>query len=98
MTGWWKLDGVKNIYELSPVNNQKSFYGKAKIFQTVDGSVYLQSYNTLVCKIEPDGTFTRLWDGYSATTAKHIDSFRVMNGLPKISKKEWTNLDCYPVK
>ena len=70
---------------------QKSFYGKARIIETENGTVYLQSYATIVCKIE-NGQFLRCWAGYSATTAKHIDAFRRENGLAGISKKEWDKL------
>ena len=93
-----RREGVRVVYDLKPVNNQKSFYGKAQVFEMKDGSKYLKSYDTFVCKIESDGTFTKTWDGYSATTARHIDSFRVTNGLQKINKRQWENMDHYPVK
>ena len=70
---------------------QKSFYGKARIITCNDGQ-YLQSYETIVARIDNSGNFARLWAGYSATTAKHIDAFRRENGLPGISKKDWDKL------
>ena len=70
---------------------QKSFYGKARIITCNDGQ-YLQSYETIVARIDNSGNFARLWAGYSATTAKHIDAFRRENGLAGISKKDWDKL------
>lgn len=54
------------IYELCPVDNRKSFYGKAKVIEKDNGEKVLQSYNTEVCKITKSGKFVRLWDDYSA--------------------------------
>ena len=71
---------------------QKSFYGKARQITLANGDKYLQSYETIVARIDSKGEFTRLWAGYSATTAKHIDAFRRENGLAGISKKEWDKL------
>lgn len=51
------------IYELTPVgyDRAKSFYGKAKVIET-DGETLLQSYDTIVCKIDKSGEFVRMWD------------------------------------
>ena len=49
----------------------------------------LKSYHTYICEIDNNGNFTKLWDGYSATTMKHINIFRQMFGLPTMSKYEW---------
>lgn len=70
---------------------QKSFYGKARLIKCSDG-LFLQSYETIVAMIDNNGQFHRLWDGYSATTAKHIEAFRRENGLHSISKKEWDKM------
>lgn len=63
------------IYDLTPTDNRKSFYGKAKVY--ADGNILtLYSYNTPVARL--DGItkkVTRLWDGWSATTGRHIKSF-----------------------
>lgn len=71
---------------------QKSFYGKAYQITLANGDKYLQSYETIVAKIDRNGKFTRLWYGWSVTTAKHVDSFRRNNGLPGIGKAEWDKL------
>ena len=70
---------------------QKSYYGKAKVIYNDDGSVSLKSYDTIVCMIK-DGNFVKLWDGYSVTTMKHINDFRMMFNLPTLNKKEWMKL------
>ena len=78
------------VMNLIPSNNQaqKSFYGKAKV--VMDGEkAYLQSYNTFVCCMDENNQFHRLWSGWSATTARHVNAFRSAYGLQMISKKEW---------
>lgn len=67
------------IYELTPggYDRAKSFYGKAKVIEK-DGETLLQSYDTTVCKIDKSGEFVRMWEGYSATTMRHINAFRAV--------------------
>ena len=72
---------------------QKSYYGKAKT-RIENGGTVLKSYNTDVAMIDGNGNFYRLWNGYSRTTANHVNDFRMAHGLPKISKKEWDSLPC----
>lgn len=70
------------IYELTPggYDRAKSFYGKAKVIEK-DGETLLQSYDTIVCKIDKSGEFVRMWEGYSATTMRHINAFIEMFGI-----------------
>ena len=35
----------------------------------------LVSYNTVVAKINPDGSFHRTWSGWSVSTARHVRLF-----------------------
>lgn len=64
------------IYELPNIGDRrKSFYGKAKVIEKDNGEKVLQSYDTEVCKITSSGEFVRMWDGYSSTTMRHINSF-----------------------
>ena len=80
------------LYELVPVyDRQRSFYGKAMVISE-NNSVKLISYTTPVCAILPNGEFVRLWNGYSATTMRHVNEFRRQNDLPKISKSEWYDI------
>ena len=84
------------IYELTPggYDRAKSFYGKAKVIET-DGETLLQSYDITVCKIDKSGEFVRMWEGYSATTMRHINAFIEMFGIPGGGKKWW---DALPVE
>jgi len=83
-------------YELSPMGNDhaKSFYGKAIIIENESGEKVLQSYETEVCKINNNGKFARLWDGYSATTMRHVNSFLDFVGIEGGGKAWW---DAQPV-
>lgn len=77
-------------------NGNKSFYGKARIahIESKSGRIYeiLISYNTAVCMLDSAGRFVRLWNGYSATTAKHIARFMDRYGLHGVNKAEWLNM------
>ena len=68
-------------YELIPMDNRKSFYNKAFVVCDNYGNEILFSYGTPVAEISRDKELTRLWEGWSATTARHIDSFCL--------KREW---------
>jgi hypothetical protein len=64
------------ILELSPLHStRQSFYGKAKVLLHDNGTIQLQSYNTIVCEIV-NNTFNMLWDGKSNTTSRHIKEFK----------------------
>ena len=64
------------IYELAAIyDSRKSFYGKVKVIELDDGAIQLQSYNTIVCEIDKDGYFRKLWDGNTQTTNRHIKEF-----------------------
>ena len=76
------------IYKLSPVDGRASFYGKANVIVDENGAATLWSYTTPVIRRESDGTMTRLWSGWSATTGRHIYAFCGLR------KKEW---DAMPV-
>lgn len=79
------------IYELRPTSGQKSFYGKALVH--VDGGVRtLFSYGTPVASINASGTFTRLWDDWSATTGKHIRAFCSQCGIEIVNKVAWDKM------
>lgn len=57
-----------------------------------DGIPILTSYYTDVCAIV-DGEARRLWDGYSATTMRHINKFLSLYGLDGLSKREWVSME-----
>ena len=66
------------IYELTPTNSRKSFYGKAKVIIEDNGVEVLYSYDTPIIKKE-NGKLTRLYDGWTATTGSHIKAFCGLN-------------------
>jgi hypothetical protein len=67
-------------YELTPTNNQASFYGKAKVVVADDGSETLYSYDTPIIRRTAGGELERLWfDDWTATTGRHIKSFCGLN-------------------
>ena len=64
-------------------------YGRNAV--EVDG--ILVSYETPVARIASDGSFHRLWSGYSATTMHHINEFREAYNLPRITKAQWEKME-----
>lgn len=66
-------------YYLTPVDNRKSFYGKAYVIVSDNGAETLYSYDTEIARKEKSGTITRIWPGWSATTGRHIKAFCGMN-------------------
>lgn len=74
------------IEDLTPNDLRKSFYGKAKVVIDDNGQKTLFSYDTEIMRKNPDGTLVKLWDGWSATTGRHIKAFCGLN------KKEYDEL------
>lgn len=66
-------------YELIPNDGRKSFYGKAVVIIGDDGSETLYSYGTPIIKKTAAGELVKLWDGWSATTGRHINAFCGLN-------------------
>lgn len=73
-------------YYISPTDGRKSFYKKCYVVED-RGTKTLYSYNTPVIRRNRNGTYTRLWGGYSVTTGRHIFAFCGM------SKKEFEAMD-----
>ena len=80
-------------FNLTPNDSHKSFYGKAVCLE-IDGGALLSSYGTIVCGVESDGTFHKFWDGYSATTMRHVNAFLANYGIAGGGKKWWESLEC----
>ena len=79
--------------ELCPIDGRKSFYGKARVIYPGLPYVSLVSYDTTVCTLDLETRrFVRHWDGYSATTLRHVNAFRVMYDLPLLSKSDWLSM------
>lgn len=66
-------------YELAPIDGHKSFYGKAIVSVSEDGSETLYSYGTAIIKRTNNGELSKIWDGWSATTGRHIKAFCGLN-------------------
>ena len=66
-------------------DSRASFYKKAKIIE-YNKALYLQSYDTIVAKIENGKAIVNGW--YSQTTARHINEFLRQNGFETMTKKE----------
>ena len=63
------------IYELSPrYDTRKSFYGKAHVVDHENGTIELQSYDTIVSRCV-NGKVEELGK-WSATTTRHQKEFR----------------------
>ena len=69
------------VFSLDGFNNRA-------VIIPVDGGYLLKSYYTTVAAFV-GGEFFRLWDGYSVTTAKHVDIFRAWCGLSAMTKRAW---------
>lgn len=65
-------------YELTPCDNHKSFYGKAKVFEDENGKT-LYSYDTKILTITKEGKYIKFWNDWSATTGRHIAAFCGLN-------------------
>ena len=66
-------------YELTPTDGCKSFYGKAVVQIEENGTKTLLSYGTPIIKRFVSGKMVKLWDGWSATTGRHIKAFCGLN-------------------
>ena len=74
------------IIELNPGTSQKSFYSKALVRIDKDGTETLYSYGTPIIARKGD-KLRKLWNGWSATTGRHIKAFCGLN------KKEFDALE-----
>lgn len=66
-------------YELTPTDGRKSFYGKAVVIVEDNGTETLYSYGTPIVKRLVSGELVKMWDGWTATTGRHIKAFCGLN-------------------
>lgn len=66
-------------YELIPTDGRKSFYGKAVVIVEDNGTETLYSYDTPIIKRLVSGELVKLWNGWTATTGRHIQAFCGLN-------------------
>ena len=83
--------------ELHPVDGRKSFYRKAvALYHEPPHCWMLKSYDTIVASYRlGSDRFTKLWDGYSATTMRHINSFLCFLGHEPKNKVWWMDLPMF---
>ena len=67
--------------------------GKATYYVNDDAEIVLRSYYTDVLSIGSDLKVTKLWEGWSATTGRHINRFLADFGIPPISKHDWIMME-----
>ena len=67
------------IFELYTDGTQKSFYGKALVQVDENGVETLYSYGTPIIARYPGGRLKKLWNGWTATTGRHINAFCGLN-------------------
>ena len=88
-------------YELRPLyTNQKSFYGKANVVKAYNGNdlcYTLRSYDTVVVSLFVGGDgipyAKKLWDGYSATTLRHVNELLIQQGFTKLPARVWRAME-----
>lgn len=75
------------IFEVPNITNPKgSFHRKAHQIELDDGTIQLQSYETIVAEIKNGKC--KIHGTYSATTLRHIKSWPEFNNLPSGTKSE----------
>lgn len=67
------------VYELTPNDGRKSFCGKAKVYIDEAGNETLYSYDTPIITRTAAGDLVKLWEGWTATTGRHINAFCGLN-------------------
>ena len=80
------------VYDLTPNDGHKSFYGRAKVIEAGENKL-LRSYETIVAYLDKTKKLHRTWEGWSATTARHVDAFAGRG----IRKAEWEKMPVEPV-
>lgn len=73
------------ILDLKPLNGQKSFGGKAQII-FIGSTIQLRSFETIVAEYNTQEEIVNVFDWFSSTTAKHINSFLELYGFRNVSK------------
>lgn len=84
-----------NIFELSPVNGRKSFYGKCRVIEE-NGISKLQSYETIVAEYNHKTNVMTVNGYYSGATSSHTNAFLKYYGFDTCNKKQlenYNNLD-----
>lgn len=101
--GWFDYLRPEDVNELRRDVKARSKEGSARMLPdsnyrasyrtTAEGEIILTSYYTDVAKINADGELVRLWDGWSATTARHISKFCHLFNMKDPNKFDWIMSD-----
>ena len=99
-TKYMNADDIKEMrteYK-DEIRNKKAFalkqFGNRALIIPVDGALILKSYYTEVARYDmKTDEFSRLWNGFSVTTLKHINIFREFLGLETINKRAWIEME-----
>ena len=89
----YDIKNLRNFYK-DLIENANGFNARALVIRDNKGNYVLYSYETPVCSYI-DGTFTKLWSGYSNTSLKHVNIFRKFVGLEPLSKYDWIMMFAY---
>lgn len=69
------------MYELSPRDGRKSFYGKAMVLIDPEGNETLYSYGTEVARYNRKENKVEVLGRFSLTTGRHITAFVNEHGV-----------------
>ena len=69
------------MYELSPRDGRKSFYGKAMVLIDAEGNETLYSYGTEVARYNRKENKVEVLGRFSLTTGRHITAFVNEHGV-----------------
>lgn len=79
--------------KLLPRDGHKSFYGKAWVIQCRNGAEALLSYKTIVA-VRVNGRIYKTWNGWSATTGRHIAAWCGLNKAGYLALPEDSGIAC----
>jgi hypothetical protein len=83
------MKNLSQVTEITPLI-RKSFYGKALAIREGE-TTSLKSYNTIVAEYNHKTNKMTVNGWYSATTARHINSFLALFGFNICNKKQLEN-------
>lgn len=98
----WQNDYLTKSPRKADALNAASIEGKVTVLPNsgnraitieTDDNIYLQSYDTLILRKEKQtGKVHKLWNDYTATTMKHINTFLELS--KSMGKHEWESYKC----
>ena len=93
---WMVKDGYKSslrVEYLKDFTQLHKFAVQNEAVRITTADTYeLFSYGQHVATVTMWGDFMRRWEGYSLTTVKHVNAFRELHNMNKITGDEWSSL------